>query len=79
MAVRDLTGRLVKGDLNDPKKVIDYVVFERHLTPEKSNLTSSRWHICAKLPPQLPWELVKRKALQDKQNSTVTSSAVASS
>ena len=79
MGVCDLTGRLVKGDLDDPQKVVDYVIFERHLLPEKSNLTSSRWHICAKLLPQLLWELVKKKALQDKQNSTVTPSAVASS
>ena len=76
MAVHDYAGRLVQGDPNEPRNVIDYVAFERYLTPEKGKLTKSSWRICGKLPPQVPWEVTKKTALnQPAQHPALTATS----
>lgn len=55
-AVHDTAGRLVRGDPTKPRNVIDYIVFERHLTDEQS-----QWRICAKLPPQQSFHRQRNK------------------
>lgn len=44
LAIRDRYNRIVTGDMKKAKSVIDYVVFERHLTD-----TYGKWRICGKL------------------------------
>ena len=44
LALKDRHNRTVTGDAKKPKRVIDYVVFERHLTDPYG-----RWRICGKL------------------------------
>ena len=51
LAVFDMAGRLLRGHPSKPRKVIDYVVFERPLS-----LHDAHWRICGKLPPQIPYK-----------------------
>jgi len=44
LAIQDRYDRLVLGSLKRPKRVIDYVVFERHLSDTYGN-----WRICGKI------------------------------
>lgn len=46
LAIKDRYNRTITGDARQPKKVIDYVVFERHLTDPYG-----RWRICGKINP----------------------------
>ena len=75
MTIHDFAGRLEQGDPIVPRKVIDYVVFERYLTPEKGKLVKSSWRICGKLPPQVPWEVTKRNALNQPSQPAIASSS----
>lgn len=49
MAIKDKHGRHVKGSDKEVREVVDYVVFERHLTNKYG-----KWRVCGKLFPQLP-------------------------
>jgi len=44
LAIRDRYDRLIVGSLKKPKKVVDFVVFERHLSNPYGN-----WRICGKI------------------------------
>ena len=46
-AIKDKHGRHVKGSDKQVKEVVDYVVFERHLTNKYG-----KWRVCGKLFPQ---------------------------
>merc|ERR1712141_284989 len=48
MAITDLHGRRVKGDMKKPKTVTDYVVFERHLTNPYG-----QWKVFGKISPPI--------------------------
>lgn len=48
MAITDLHGRRVKGDMKKPKTVTDYVVFERHLTNPYG-----QWKVVGKISPPI--------------------------
>lgn len=49
MAIKDKHGRHIKGSDKEVREVVDYVVFERHLTNKYG-----KWRVCGKLFPQLP-------------------------
>ena len=49
MAVKDKHGRRIKGSDKEAREVIDYVVFERHLSNKYG-----KWRVCGKLFPRLP-------------------------
>lgn len=49
MAVKDKHGRRIKGSDKEVREVIDYVVFERHLSNKYG-----KWRVCGKLFPRLP-------------------------
>lgn len=58
MALYSSDGTVFRGNPNQPKTVIDYVVFERPLElPDKVP-----WRIAGKLPPQLPWKQVNEQS-----------------
>lgn len=73
LAVFSPTGAVVKGDPHQPKEVIDYVVFERHLVdPERTS-----WRIMTKLPPQRPWKEVVEEEKKKKGEVADQAKAVA--
>lgn len=47
IAVKDRYGRVIKGDVKIPKRMIDIIVFEQHIADPKST-----WRICGKLAPR---------------------------
>ena len=49
MAIKDKHGQHIKGSDKEVREVVDYVVFERHLTNKYG-----KWRVCGKLFPQLP-------------------------
>ena len=51
LAVYDAAGRVVMGDEVEPRDVLDFVVFERHIAKEPAK---SSWQICGKVPYKLP-------------------------
>lgn len=57
LALYNTAGKLLRGHASRAKKVIDYVVFERHLMKPES-----RWRIAGKLPPQRPWQEVGKNS-----------------
>lgn len=67
MAVYSTAGVLLRGHGSQAKKVIDYVVFERHLVKAES-----RWRIAGKLPPQQPWRNVGSSEQSALQSASVS-------
>ena len=51
MAAYDQRGKLIDGDAEQPREVMDYIVFERQITKP-----SSVWRIAGKLPLQKPYK-----------------------
>ena len=52
MVAYDQRGKVVDGDDEHPREVMDYVVFERQITKP-----SSVWRIAGKLPLQKPYKV----------------------
>ena len=65
----DHAGKVVKGDPVTPVKVVDHIVFERHLqTPRNTS-----WKLFSQLPRQLPWadqQKIKKLRLKKSQQPT---------
>jgi len=59
LAVTDLHGRRVKGDRKNPKAVVDYVVFERHLANPYG-----QWKVIGKVAPPLQVKSSQLKTIE---------------
>ena len=55
LAVYNAAGKLIRGHPSNPKRVIDYIVMERHLAKPGSG-----WRVAGKLPPQVPWKTLQQ-------------------
>ena len=66
MAVKDQYGRHVKGNDKLIKKVVDNVIFEKHLVGKYNT-----WRVCGKASPQLQHELPGSK----QQHKMITGAA----